>query len=106
MGQYGNKLEVVSKLLEVVKYIEDYQNSPDLQAYKALILKMTSTMINTAINNANEENTVDTNVVENVKESCGDCSDQSCGFNPEPNVKPQYNLQDTIEKIKKELETE
>jgi len=97
MAQYGNKLEVIRRLLEVVKYIEDSQNSPDLQAYKTMIMKMISTMINTTIT-VKEKNIVDEQVVEDVKDFCGNCTDQSCST-----VTPQYNIQDTIEKIKTEL---
>ena len=91
MLQYGNKLEVIKRLLEVVDYIENNQNSDDMQVYKKIILKLSSTMINATIS---QSETIQT-------EDC-DCNEGSC-CTEQTIETPQYNLQETIDKIKTEL---
>lgn len=42
---YGNnKLNVISKVLDLIDYIDQNQNSPDFQTYKRILLKLVSSM--------------------------------------------------------------
>lgn len=126
-NQLGNKTNVIRDMINLVEYIDQFQNSPDMLPYKQMLIKMAGTMLNGLA--VSEESVVtvdfpeasDVDVPFNFKpegtqdsNDCGcDCNESSCGLHPgeqqhfemarEERILPEFNVQDTIAKIKGEL---
>lgn len=95
--QIGNKIEVVKRLLEVVDYIEGNQNSPDMQPFKEMIVKMSATMLSTL----RDESVPGQHLAQPAQPAEVECDDCECDTTQCET--PQYNLQETIDNIKAEL---
>jgi len=126
--QLGNKSIVLKKIMDVIEYIDQEQNSADMYPYKQMLIKMCSTMMNGLAVDADQKASKNTEIPSQKipkeyslpKKSepvlSGDCGDCGCGESKEcsipmmkepqevkPRIIPEFNIQDTIEKIKGEL---
>lgn len=96
--QLGNKIEVVKKVLEVVTYIEDSQNSPDMQVYKDMLVKISGTILNTLRDEGVGQTLNDpSDVVQCDVNGCDGCGDT------EVNNDVQFTIQKTIDDIRTEI---
>jgi len=117
--QLGNKVKVLHQIIDILEYIDKEQNSPDMYPYKQMLLKMGSAIMNGLSTDESQVTQVaqynpPTKPAERADEGCGsgcDCGDsQECSIpmmQPQtPNkerIIPEFNIQETIEKIKGEL---
>lgn len=115
----GNKMEAVQKVLDAVNYIEQNQNSEDLQICKSMLLKIAEIMISIVkypidvelgLEDPNLNSSVAPDTQDQGHVSCSDCGcdgegDGSCAINTDgKSVVPEFNIQDTMAKIQKEIE--
>jgi hypothetical protein len=114
----GNKITAAIKVLEAADYIQNNQNSEDLAVCKSMLLRIADVIMATA------KQPIDQFIVENnmIQEAppaqqkehgcgenceCADAQERVCpthiAVDQERNL-PEFNVADTISKIKEEVE--
>lgn len=122
----GNRTLIINSVLDCVKLIEDKQNSPDMQVYKGILTKLALTMLNDFSNPAEAKipsskpdfsgerpenfNSETCQVFQDKTNGQCDCGNGSCAI-PQTDkdlsrTLPEFNIQDTIAKIKDEIDAE
>ena len=99
--QFGNKLEVIRKLVDVLEYIEENQNSADILPYKEIIMKMISTMSTSFIES---QKIVEPKEPQQEDSGCNSCDSNSCDANHEPErILPIFDVDEAVAKVKAEM---
>lgn len=122
--ELGNRVTIITEVLNLVKLIEEIQNSPEMQVYKGILMKLASTMMNDfsspQIIEESEPDFTGTRPENFNAETCQvfqdkgngqcGCENGTCGI-PQTDEDlgrklPEFNIQDTIALIKEEIDAE
>ena len=107
----GNKIKVIQKIIDLVAFIDENQNSIDMQESKKLLMMaaeagLQAVRVPVERLTSQQEVTPDDYVDEDGKHP-GSINNSDFGHNDDidsmPKVLPDFNLTETIDKIKEEL---
>ncbi len=113
MLSYGNKVVLIQKVLDLVVWIEDNQNSPEVVPFKRILVKMAGTMTNVfdaAADSMEKERLGNEKQLDPVIPMC----DSECSVCPSNDshvpvtdkLVPEFDIDLTIKKIREEIGNE